>query len=102
MKNLGYLDGGRSRVVRKNLTPLADDVRERLGFDIVLILYQSPNSPVACGGAASAVTESGLPLPNEPLRIHGVLASRRPASRYDLVLDSAIRPYSLCLSTALV
>ena len=102
MKGLHHVDGGRSRIVRRSLTPLVDDVRVRLGLDVALILYQSPTSAGAYVLAASACDDTRLPLPNEPLRVQGVLASRHASSHYDITLGSAIRDYALHLSSVLI
>ena len=102
MRGVNHVDGGRSRTVRRSLTPLVDDLRVQLGLDVALILYQSSTSAGACVLAASASDDTRLPLPNEPLRVQGVLASRQAVSHYDIVLESAIRDYMLRLSTALI
>lgn len=102
VRGLGHVDGGRSRTVRRSLTPLVDDVRAQLGLDVALVLYQSPLSAGAYVLAASAGDDTRLPLPNEPLRVQGALASRQARSRFDVTLESAIRNYTLHLSAALI
>lgn len=100
--SIDYVDGGRSRAVRRGLTPLVRDIRTRLGLDVSLVLYQSPSSPGAYVLASDAVKGVSLPLPNEPLLVHGALASRRPASLHDIELHSAVRRFSLSLAAGLV
>jgi signal transduction histidine kinase len=98
----GYVDGGRSTVVRRSLERLLHEIRERLGADIALILYQGASLGEAYVLAAAADDDGELPLSNEPLLLSSTFATRRPHSRQDLVLVSPVRDYRIELVSALI
>lgn len=100
---LEAVDGGRSHAVQRSLERLLRDIREALGAEIALVLYHG------LGGEAhgrvlarSASAPAELPLPNEPFWLGDWSTSRQPLSRQDIILRSALRPYSLELVTALI
>jgi signal transduction histidine kinase len=99
---LNFVDGGGSRVVRRSLSPLLDDLTRELRSDVGLVLYQSAGSPGAYVLASSGPADFEHPLPNEPLRVGPALRSWRVSSRRDLALESIVRPYCLRLATAAV
>jgi signal transduction histidine kinase len=99
---LNFVDGGRSHVVSKSLSPLLDGLIRELRSDVGLVLYQSSGSPGAYVLASIGPTGFELPLPNEPLRVGQALRSWSVSSRKDLTLESIVRPYAVRLATAVV
>lgn len=97
-----YIDGGRSRIVRRSLERVLLGIREELGADVALAVHQE-NAPASkvCVLAASGDPELSSPLPNEPMIVAPGSLAGKPASGRDLVLRSAVRGFEMELVSAL-
>lgn len=98
-----YIDGGRSRAVRRSLERSLRGIREELGADVALAVHREiSGTNTVCILASSLNSGLQLPLPNEPMLVNCDSLPRRPSSANDLVLRSTVRRFYMELVSALV
>lgn len=98
-----YIDGGRSRAVRRGLERALRGIREDLSADVALAVYRETSGTNAVSVLARC-GETGLelPLPNEPILVTPNLLGRYPDTGRDIVLRSALRDFEMELASALI